>query len=242
MHSFKAFSLIALVVAIGAAQAQGQTAGGKIVCWKDKAGKTIGCGDKVPPEYQDNAIRELNNRGVTVNQSDPALTADQKKALQAEQDRKTVEKVHVAEQNRRDKALLDTFTTVKEIDLKRNRDIQLIESNIEAQMTNLKNANDRQVESRTRIDQYKKGDKPIPVPIQEEYDRSDAAKQKIQAQIAQKRKEIADLNQQYDEMKKRFAELTGPGTAPAATPAPAAAAAKPAAQPAPATSTAAAKK
>ena len=47
---------------------QGQRqSGGKIVCWKDKAGKTVGCGDKVPPEYQDNATKELNRRGVTVN-------------------------------------------------------------------------------------------------------------------------------------------------------------------------------
>ena len=37
----------------------------KIVCWKDKSGKTIGCGDKVPPEYQDNATKELDKGGVT---------------------------------------------------------------------------------------------------------------------------------------------------------------------------------
>lgn len=230
MHSLRALSLIALVVAIGAAQALAQTpAGGKIVCWKDKTGKTVGCGDKVPPEYQDNATKELNKRGVTVNHSDAALTADQKKALQAEAERKTVENQQAAEQKRRDKALLDTFATAKEIDLKRNRDIQLIESNIEAQQTNLKNANDRQTDARKRMEQSKKDNKPVPAQIQEEYDRSEAAKAKIQAQIAQKRKEIADLNQQYDDMKKRFAELTG--TAPAAT---AAAVTKPAAQPAPA--------
>ena len=40
------------------------TAAQKIVCWKDKSGKTIGCGDKVPPEYQDNAAAELSKRGV----------------------------------------------------------------------------------------------------------------------------------------------------------------------------------
>ena len=171
---------------------------------------------------------------------------EQKKALQAEADRKAAENQVAAEQKRRDKALLDTFTTVKEIDLKRNRDIQLIESNIEAQLTNLKNANDRQADARNRIEQYKKENKPAPVPIQEELERSEAAKIKIQAQIAQKRKEIVDLNQQYDDMKKRFAELTGtaPPATPAPAPGPAAATTKPAASPAPAatTSAAAAKK
>jgi hypothetical protein len=238
MRSLQAVSLIALALALGSGQAQAQ----KIVCWKDKAGKTVGCGDKVPPEYQDNATKELNKRGVTVNQSDPALTAEQKKAQQAALDKKQAENQVIAEQRRRDKALLDTFTTANEIDLKRNRDIQLIASNIEAQQTNLKNANDRQNDARVRMEQYRKENKPVPAPLQEEYDRAGAGKVKIQAQIAQKRKEIADLNQQYDDMKKRFAELTGtaPAPAPAATPAPAGT--KPAAQPAPAASTAPAKK
>jgi chromosome segregation ATPase len=224
MHSLRAASLIVLLFAFASLQAQAQVpaGGGKIVCWKDKAGKTLGCGDKVPPEYQDNATRELNKRGVTVNASEPALTPEQKKALQAEADRKAAENHVAAEQKRRDKALLDTFTTAKEIDLKRNRDIQLIESNIEAQQTNLKNANDRQADARTRIEQYKKENKPAPAPIQEELERSEAAKVKIQAQIAQKKKEIVDLNQQYDDMKKRFVELTETAAKPAAAPAPAA--------------------
>ena len=161
-----------------------------------------------------------------MNQSEPALTPDQKKALQAEADRKTAENLHAAELKRKDKALLDTFTTVKEIDLKRNRDIQLIESNIEAQQTNLKNANDRQADARNRIEQFKKENKPVPAPIQEEFDRAEAAKVKIQAQVTQKRKDITDLNQQYDELKKRFIELTG--TTDAAPVAAAAPAAKPA--------------
>lgn len=238
MHKLKALSLLALALAVGGAHAQGQPGGGKIVCWKDKSGKTVGCGDKVPPEYQDNATKQLNQRGVTVNQSEPALTPDQKKALQAEQERKAADAAVAVEQKRRDKALLDTFSSVNEIDLKRKRDITLIESNIEAQQTNLKNANDRQADVRSRMDQYKKENKPAPQPLQEEFERSEASKVKIQAQIAQKRKEIVDLNQQYDDMKKRYAELTGGGAAP--SPATTAASGKPAAQPAPAPATGAA--
>jgi hypothetical protein len=225
MPSLRAVASIALLLVVGTAWGQATPGAGKIVCWKDKSGKTVGCGDKVPPEYQDNATRELNKGGITVKQSEPALTADQKKALQTEADRKAADKAVIAEEKRRDKALLDTFTTVKEIDLKRNRDIQLIESNIEAQTTNLKNANDRQADSKNKIEQYKKENKPAPASVQEEYDRAEASKIKIQAQISQKRKEIVDLNQQYDAMKKRFVELTTPATAAAPVAAPPVAAA-----------------
>ena len=217
MHSLRAVSLIALWLAIGIGQPHAQ----KIVCWKDKAGKVIGCGDKVPPEFQDNATKELNQRGVTGNQSAPAPTAEQKRAQQAELDRQAVEEQKAAEQRRKDRALLDTFTTEKEIDLKRSRDIQLIESNIEAQQTNLKNASDRQADARSRIDQLKKENKPVPAPLQEDYDSAVASRTKIQTQIVQKRKDISDLNVLYNEMKKRFAELKGgaPDAKPASQPA-----------------------
>ena len=39
--------------------------GSKIICWKDKSGKVVGCGDKVPPEFEDAATKELDRSGVT---------------------------------------------------------------------------------------------------------------------------------------------------------------------------------
>ena len=224
MHSPRLMLLIvalAIALPVGIAQAQTKGAGtsaGKIVCWKDKSGKIVGCGDKVPPEYQDNAVDELNKQGITVKQSEPALTPDQKKAQQAELERKKAEDQLKAEQKRRDKALLDTYTTEKEIDLKRSRDIQLVESNIEVLQTNLKNANVRQADSSARIEQYNKNKQPVPPAVQDEFDRIQSDKAKIENQIAQKRKGVAALNQQYDEQKKRFNELKGgsaAGTAPA---------------------------
>ena len=50
----------ALAVALAALVGGDALAQKKIVCWKDKAGKVVGCGDTVPPEYQDNATKELD--------------------------------------------------------------------------------------------------------------------------------------------------------------------------------------
>ena len=238
MHSLRSVSLVAMLLVIGSGQAYAQ---GKIICWKDKSGKVVGCGDTVPPEYQDSAVKELSRRGVTVNQSEPPLTPEQKKAQQAESERKQADARQKEELRRKDKALLDTFSNEKEIDLKRGRDVQLIESNIETLQTNLKNANDRQLDSRVRIEQAKKKNQPVPPQAQEEFDRAESDKAKIQAQIDQKRKDIAELNQRYDDMKKRFRELRG-GTAGASptSGAPTASGATPA--PAPAASAAPAKK
>ena len=213
--------VLACVAAMAGFSALAQQKSG-IVCWKDKSGKTVGCGDKVPPEYQDNANKVLNQRGMTIKQTDAALTAEQLKAQAAEAEQKKIEAVKREEERRRDRALLDSFTNEKEIDLKRTRDIQQIEVNISAQQSNLKNVNDRQTETRIRMDQYKKDNKPVPAPIQEDFDRLATERSKIQAQILQKRQEIVDRNLEYDEMKKRFMELKGvapaPGTSAAKTP------------------------
>ena len=225
MHNPRAVLLItllpaALLLATGVVQAQTQGSG-KIICWKDKSGKVIGCGDKVPPEYQDSATKELNQRGVTVKQSDAALTPEQRRAQQADAERSQADARKREEQRRQDKAILDTFANEKEIDLKRARDVQQVESSIETLQTNLKNASDRQAAGRARIEQAGKNKKPVPPGVQEEYNRAEGAKAKIESQISQKQKDIATLNRKYDGIKKRFAELKGDAAGSSAKAAPA---------------------
>src|SRR6478736_4739506 len=109
-----------VLLGLGAPMVQDASAQ-KIVCWKDKSGKTVGCGDKVPPEYQDNASRELDKRGVTRKTNESAEEQAKRLAkekdnekLKAEQDKKA------AEQKRQDTALINTYSSEKEIDLRRD--------------------------------------------------------------------------------------------------------------------------
>src|SRR5262249_37744290 len=57
---------------------QGAQPAGKMFCWKNKAGKTE-CGDKVPVENQDSAIKEINKQGVVV-KSTEAVTPEERRA------------------------------------------------------------------------------------------------------------------------------------------------------------------
>ena len=204
----------ACVIALAAIPAPAQQkAGGTLVCWKDKTGKTIGCGDKIPPEYQENASSTLNTRGVTINQSEAPPTAEQKQAQKNEAERKQLEDQKREDEKRRDRALLDSFTNEKEIDLKRARDIQQIEVNISTYQANLKSSNDRQTVVSASIERLKKENKPVPAAMQQEYEKLTAEMAKTQDQIKQKRREIADKTQEFDAMKRRFIELRS--TAPA---------------------------
>ena len=170
----------------------------------------------MPPEYQDNAASTLNKRGEMVNQGEASMSAEQRKAQQADADKKKQEEQQRAEEKRKDRALLDSFTTEKEIDLKRARDIQQIEVNIAAQQSLVKSMTERQTETRAKIDAAKKDNKPVPAALQQEYDKQTADLAKLQEHMAQKRKEIVEKNAEYDAMKKRFMELKGPAPAAAA--------------------------
>ncbi|MBI4192613.1 MAG: hypothetical protein HY525_19015 [Betaproteobacteria bacterium] len=198
------------------AQPGGAAPATKLYCWKNKAGKTE-CGDKVPYEYQDAAIKELSRQGVVTSRTE-ALTPEERKAREEALAKKKAENQRREQQRRKDKALLDTFSNEQEIDLKRNRDIQLVESTIETLQTNVKNMNERQLDARARAAQYVKDKRPVPQPIQDDIDRIEVERAQTERQIALKRSEIVSLNQRYDELKKRFAVLTGIDAKPAPKP------------------------
>ncbi len=216
MPDLRTAVVLVLALAAASAFAAESQSPGKIICWSDKNGKVVGCGDKVPPEYQDSATRELNKRGIVIQQTGPAPTAEQKRAQQADVERRKAEQLKEQEQRRRDKALLETYTNEKEIELKRGRDVQLLEDLVEILQANLKAANERYDQANSRTAQYVRNKQPVPANIQEEIDRVRGEKTKFERQIADKRKEIQETNQRYDEVKRRFRELHGDQPAPAA--------------------------
>jgi hypothetical protein len=138
-----AAAFLALAFALAPAANAAQTKG-RIVCWKDKSGKTVGCGDTVPPEYQTSATKELDRRGVTRKTTQSAddlakhRTQDKELANQKEEEQR-----RLAEQRRQDAALINTFTSAQEIDVKRDRDLQVVELQISQLQLSLKNAADR---------------------------------------------------------------------------------------------------
>jgi len=224
MHKIKGSYLAAAAMAVllgWGGSVVHDTAAQKIVCWKDKSGKTVGCGDKVPPEYQDSASRELDKRGMTRKTTESAEEEAKRKAkeketekLKAEMDKKA------AEQKRQDSALVNTYSDEKEIDLRRDRDIATTDSQISQMKVMHKNAADRQKEIKGRIDA---GKKPATEVQKEELALAESDQKKLEQSIADKEKDKEDIRKRYAAQRARYIELRGGGpAAPAPTPAPAA--------------------
>jgi len=181
---------------------------GKFVCWKDKTGKVVGCGDTVPPEYRDNAATQLDRTGAKRGTLESAEEAARRKAQEeATAKQKAEEKRLRAEQQRLDAALLNTYASEKEIDDRRNRDLQQVDLAIVQLQAPLKNATDRYNDAKKRN-------------AKEDMARAEAEMKKYEREIAAKEKEKTEISERYAAQKKRYLELRGGATA-AAVPAPA---------------------
>lgn len=200
------------------ALAQSKDGKGRIVCWKDKSGKVVGCGDKVPPEYQDSATREMDRRGVTRGTTESTEDAAKRRAADQEAAKvRAEEQKRLAEQRRQDTALLNTFSNEKEIDQKRDRDLQQIDLQLTQFKVSLKNATDRHTEAKARSDAGSKDQKTLDM-LKDDLAKSAGEKQRLEQTVNAKEKEKEEIRLRYADQKKRYLELKG-GETTAATPA-----------------------
>jgi len=233
LDNLRALATAALAVALagfiaGTAMAQSK-GGGKIVCWKDKAGKVVGCGDRVPPEFEDSATKELDTRGVTRKTTESAADA----AKRATEDAKIAkekgelarqqedERRRATEQRRQEEALLVTFSNEKEIDLKRDRDVEVTDRQITQLETAQRNAMDRAADLKSRIEASEKAKKPVTDFLRDEAARAEGDGVRFEKAIVAKKREREEIRKRYAHMKQRYTELSGGATPAPTTAAPA---------------------
>jgi len=199
-----AAALVAALALPGAASAQS----GKIVCWKDTSGRVIGCGDKVPPEFQGSATKELDSHGVTRKQTESAAEANRRREKeQALSQQKAQDDRKALEQKRQDTALLESFSNEKEIDLKRDRDLQVLDLQIEQLEGALKNTGQRYAEAKGRASSLEKNKRPLPAALKDELTRVAQEKGRFERSIEAKKKEKDELRVKYADFRKRYTDL-----------------------------------
>lgn len=211
---------LALGVAAGAVLAQSK--GGKIVCWKDKAGKVVGCGDRVPPEYQDAATREIDARSGLTRKTTGTAEDEARQAAEAEKLKlqREEEKRRLADQRRKDQALLDTYLSEGEIDRRRDRELAEVDRVLGQFHGMHKSATARHSSAVARLAAAEKAGKPSDA-LKDEVARVEAEKLKVERGMAAREKEKADISARYAETKRRYVELRSGGAKSAAAPAPA---------------------
>ncbi len=165
---------------------------GKLKKWVDKEGVTH-YGDVIPPEYADRSSVQLKG-GKEVKKKEPVNPKAPDKPVE-----KTPEQI---EQDRRDKALLGSYSSVDEIDQARDRNLQQLDAQgntIQAQIQSLQKDKQRLEEEASK----KPGDKSVQndlkmvndliVKRRDEQARVMASKEKTKADFERDRQRYIDL-------------------------------------------------
>jgi chromosome segregation ATPase len=200
---FKA-SAAGLAAILGIAFAAGSAAGAGMYKWVDDQGM-VHYTDRIPPESVSKGATVLDKQGRSVKTIDPAPTAEQRKAMEAEAERQRDLAKANAEQARRDRALTQSFTSEAEIDVARARAISTMEGQLTTIGAYMADMMRRKQDLEKRKAGY--GTKPVPAAVDTELNSVNEELARQNALQAQKKEALAAIGKKYDADKKRWQEI-----------------------------------
>jgi chromosome segregation ATPase len=181
----------------------------------DERGVTL-FGDTPPAGCAAVVMYEVTPTGQVLRKIDPTPTPEQLKARLEEQQKKKEADRIAFEQRRKDMALLNTYSTEKEIDVARDRNVEPIRSRIKGAEERIAAVDKRLQEIANEMEFYKagkKGGKNAKAAVQPpnslvfEQERASKEKASLEKSIAEAEKEIEAVRARYDADKRRFTEL-----------------------------------
>lgn len=195
--------------------------------WVDDKG-VVHYSDRMPADAVNRASTKLSPQGIPVRKVDPAATPETLKAREAELEKQKDAQRQQQETARRDRALLDSYTTEADIDLARLRAMRTVDDALQSTLgfrSQLEKRRASLVERKTAL-----AGKPVPADLERELASVDGELARQDELIAQKYKQIDEIKLRYEADKERWRQLSG--RAPTST----SAARPPASAPAPASS------
>jgi len=194
MQAGQCTPLLIFVLMLAATSAQAEAK--RIKKWVDEDGVTH-YGDVLPPSYAGEQTTEMNSQGITVKRKPPPGNPKDNQARRKE----------MTEEERRDKALLDSFTTEKEIELARDRNLQMDQAAVQSLKLRLSEAENRLQQTNNSIAESSKSKKTVPADLMETQKFQQSEIKKIQEQITQKQASMDATRTRFDNDKQRFIEL-----------------------------------
>ena len=203
-HTFLILSLAIFLLAGAGLSAQATT----IKCWTNKDGIRE-CGQTVPPEYSQKSHVELNDQGMVIKKEARAKTEQELEEEARQEQAEKEAKLKKQEQARKDRILLDTFSTVDDIKMVRDEQLDAIEANIKVSRKRnekIQGELDNRMKAAAAAEQA--GKKPRASLLKD----IDNLKKQIDGNnkfIEKKRNDIEKTKQEYEKKIARFKELKG---------------------------------
>lgn len=209
---------LALVAAVLATQA-----GAAYKC-VDAKGRTH-IGDTPPPGCADVVMYEVTRSGQVLRTIEPTLTEEQIRKREEEAARKKEEERRASEQKRKDSALMQTFSSEKEFDVVRDRQIEPLQRSIRAAQERIKAVDKREKELADELEFYKAGKKKgkggeAPKHLTDQAEGLKTERASLNRSIAGYEKEIGEIRNKFDIDKRRWVAIKSGKSPEAPAPAP----------------------
>ncbi|VAX01482.1 hypothetical protein MNBD_GAMMA22-1973 [hydrothermal vent metagenome] len=173
-----------------------------IKCWKTTKGVRE-CGYQVPTEYRDTRIEILNKSGIVVR----VLAAPKNAEQLAEEARHKKELAKIAERKRKDRLLLRTFTTERDLIIARDNRLTAVQSLINITQSNNNNVQYNLRALRERAGDFERSGTKLPKSLIEEIKNSDAQILYNNRNIEKRKLEVAKIIKSYKLDLERFRYL-----------------------------------
>ncbi len=197
------FALPALSVVIIASSFSVQA---KMYKWVDEDGQ-IHFGDRIPAKYIVKEHDELNEQGVVLKHNDAAKTAEEiAEANRLESERKQAALIEKREKQR-DRVLLDTYTTERDLIVARDSRLDAVDSQIQLALSIIKDSNNKIESMEKQITEIKASNREVPPDL---YNRIENQKQQVSVQskvMENHRKHRDEIAIQFNDYIERFKVL-----------------------------------
>ena len=187
--------ILGMVAASGAASADT-----RILKWVDKQGVTH-YGDRPPSFEESKSNIEMNKQGMVTKKNAPAEQKNEVKDLQQQQ------------QERKDKILLASYTNDNEIDLARDRSLEMNKAAMVSLALQKEGLTARIARNKVTTDGFKTRNKPLPANLDKEFKDAVTQSDRIDKQIADRKLEMEQNRKNYAEDKARYLVLRQPNAA-----------------------------
>jgi hypothetical protein len=162
----------------------------------------------VPRQCIGRPVEVLNAQGRVIRRIDPEGTEKERAAKEAEEAKKREQLAAQREAARRNRALLATYTSVKDIDDARKRALVNNHKAVQDVEERIAQIKQRQAGYEKELEAYKGKGSP-PSRLTDEARNAEMDLKYNEELLAAKQKEIEHINARYDDEKKRYTQLTG---------------------------------
>lgn len=177
----------------------------EIYSCKDGAGRTI-TSDRLMQECADRAVRELSNTGLVRREIPAPLSTEQRRQLQLLEEKRQAAAAASEQQRQQDRALLARYRSESDIATSRRYYLDLSQDMIKRDQGWIAEAEKQLQATQVETEFYK--NKKLPATLRAKIDEANRAIQYGRKSLSEHQVEAAGINVKFDDMLKRYRDLT----------------------------------